>query len=61
MSFSINCLEITATKKQWKTYASLYKNLLTDKDYKEFEDKKLRTFKNVFSLMIFMSISNMGR
>jgi AAA15 family ATPase/GTPase len=48
MSFSINCLEITATKEQWKTYATLYKNLLTDKDYKEFEDKRLRSFKKRF-------------
>lgn len=48
MSFSINCLEITATKEQWKTYASLYKNLLTDKDYKEFEEKKHQSFKKRF-------------
>ena len=31
--FSINCLEITASKSQWEENKSLYKNLLSDKDY----------------------------
>ena len=33
--FSINCLEITATKAQWEQNKSLYKNLLSDKDFNE--------------------------
>ena len=37
MSFSINCLEITATKEQWKKSKSLYKNLLSEKDYRKKE------------------------
>ncbi|MBQ3839243.1 MAG: AAA family ATPase [Fibrobacter sp.] len=37
MSFSINCLEITATKADWQKAPSLYKNLLSEKDYLEFE------------------------
>lgn len=32
--FSINCLEITASKSQWEQNKSLYKNLLSDKDFK---------------------------
>ena len=35
--FSINCLEITASKNQWEGNKSLYKNLLSDKDYVDFE------------------------
>lgn len=35
--FSINCLEITASKSQWEENKSLYKNLLSDKDYDDFE------------------------
>lgn len=31
--FSINCLEITASKSQWEQNKSLYKNLLSDKDF----------------------------
>ncbi|MBQ5464161.1 MAG: hypothetical protein IIT53_09115, partial [Fibrobacter sp.] len=31
--FSINCLEITASKAQWEQNKSLYKNLLSDKDF----------------------------
>ncbi|OWV05676.1 hypothetical protein [Fibrobacter sp. UWH3] len=31
--FSINCLEITATKKQWKKNKSIYKNLLSENDF----------------------------
>lgn len=31
--FSINCLEITATKAQWEKSKSLYKNLLSEKDF----------------------------
>ena len=31
--FSINCLEITASKNQWEQNKSLYKNLLSDKDF----------------------------
>lgn len=31
--FSINCLEITATKSQWKENKSIYKNLLSDDDF----------------------------
>ena len=38
--FSINCLEITATKEQWEKSKSLYKNLLSDKDYSEFNEYK---------------------
>lgn len=38
--FSINCLEITATKEQWEKNNSLYKNLLSDKDYNEFNEYK---------------------
>ena len=34
--FSINCLEITASKNQWRKHRSLYKNLLARKDYKKF-------------------------
>ena len=37
--FSINCLEITASKSQWEQNKSLYKNLLSDDDYAEFERK----------------------
>ena len=35
--FSINCLEITASKSQWEQNKSLYKNLLSDEDYDNFE------------------------
>lgn len=31
--FSINCLEITATKEQWEKNKSIYKNLLSDDDF----------------------------
>ena len=51
MSFSINCLEITATKEDWEKNKSLYKNLLCKKDYKIFEEEKVRkneTFKKRF-------------
>lgn len=41
MSFSINCLEITATRDQWKEGASLYKNLLSEKDYNDFDEHKI--------------------
>ena len=40
MSFSINCLEITATREQWKASKSLYKNLLSEKDYKKKESNE---------------------
>jgi len=40
MSFSINCLEITATKEQWKLSRSLYKNLLSEKDYRKKENNE---------------------
>ena len=33
MSFSINCLEITATKAQWVSSDNLYKILLSEEDY----------------------------
>ena len=36
--FSINCLEITASKSQWEENKSLYKNLLSNKDYDDFEN-----------------------
>ena len=36
--FSINCLEITASKSQWEQNKSLYKNLLSNKDYDDFEN-----------------------
>ena len=51
MSFSINCLEITATKEEWEKNKSLYKNLLSEKDYKKFEEEKVRkdeTFRKRF-------------
>lgn len=51
MSFSINCLEITATKEEWEKNKSLYKNLLSEKDYKKFEEEKIRkdeTFRKRF-------------
>lgn len=35
--FSINCLEITASKSQWRRNRSLYKNLLARKDYKKYK------------------------
>lgn len=35
--FSINCLEITATKEKWKKDPSLYKNLLSESDYDNFD------------------------
>ncbi len=38
--FSINCLEITASKSQWRKNRSLYKNLLHREDYKQFKEKK---------------------
>lgn len=38
MSFSINCLEITAKKYQWKLSRNLYKNLLSEEDYEGLED-----------------------
>ena len=41
MSFCINCLEITATREQWKASKSLYKNLLSEKDYDEFDQHKI--------------------
>ena len=41
MSFSINCLEITATREQWKASKSLYKNLLSEKDYDDFDEHKI--------------------
>ena len=40
--FSINCLEITADKSQWEANKSLYKNLLSDKDYDDFEKDNTR-------------------
>lgn len=39
MSFSINCLEITATKEQWVQSKSLCKNLLSEEDYKQYAEK----------------------
>lgn len=51
MSFSINCLEITATKAQWESSENLYKNLLSEEDYKGLEDDapfKKRFFFNDF-------------
>ena len=36
--FSINCLEITASKNQWEQNKSLYKNLLSDKDFNGYEN-----------------------
>lgn len=42
MSFSINCLEITATKEQWRlSEKGLYKRLLSEEDYNEFEKGKI--------------------
>ena len=38
MSFSINCLEITAKKCQWKLSRKLYKYLLSEEDYEDLED-----------------------
>ena len=38
MNFSINCLEITAKKYQWKSSRNLYKNLLSEEDYEGLED-----------------------
>lgn len=38
MKFGINCLEITATKEQWKLSKNLYKNLLSDNDYEGLQD-----------------------
>ena len=38
MSFTINCLEITAKKWQWKSHRDLYKNLLSEEDYKGLND-----------------------
>ena len=35
--FSINCLEILASKSQWRKHRSLYKNLLARKDYRKFK------------------------
>ena len=35
--FSINCLEITATKSEWESSKVLYKNLLSDKDFQDFD------------------------
>lgn len=35
--FSINCLEITASKSQWRKNKPLYKNLLARKDYKKYK------------------------
>ena len=52
MSFSINCLEITATKEQWKRGdKGLYKRLLSEKDFDVFEQEKTdstETFKKRF-------------
>ena len=42
MNFSVNCLEIIATKEEWKKNKSLYKNLLSENDYKNFEEEKVR-------------------
>ena len=41
MSFSINCLEITATREQWIASKSLYKNLLSEKDYDDFDESRI--------------------
>lgn len=38
MSFSINCLEITPKKYQWKLSRNLYKNLLSEEDYEGLEN-----------------------
>lgn len=38
--FSINCLEIMATKEQWINNKPLYKNLLSEKDYNSFDSYK---------------------
>ena len=51
MRFCINCLEITATKEEWEKNKSLYKNLLSGKDYINFEKEKTRkneTFRKRF-------------
>ena len=48
--FSINCLEITASKSQWRKNRSLYKNLLARKDYRRYkrENKTIKNFHKRF-------------
>ena len=59
MSFSINCLEITAKKYQWKLSRNLYKNLLTEKDYDGLEDDA--PFKKRFFFNDFYEHSKQGK
>ena len=54
MSFSINCLEITATKEQWEKSKNLYKNLLSEKDYGRFE-KERKNSKETFKKRYFFN------
>jgi predicted ATP-binding protein involved in virulence len=53
--FSINCLEITATKKQWNDNKSLYKNLLSENDYKDFDAYKKEHSDAIFSKRFFFN------
>lgn len=64
MSFSINCLEITATREQWKAYASLYKNLLSEEDYDEYEKIRINpkdSFKKRFFFNDFYEPNQYGQ
>ena len=50
--FSINCLEITASKSQWRKNRSLYKNLLSRKDYKKYK-RKMGSVKGFYKRFFF--------
>lgn len=53
--FSINCLEITATKEQWEKNPSLYKNLLSKSDYDNFDAYKKKHPAAIFSKRFFFN------
>ena len=53
--FSINCLEITATKEQWSNNKSLYKNLLSENDYNNFYAYKKEHTEATFSKRFFFN------
>ncbi|MBQ9226854.1 MAG: AAA family ATPase [Fibrobacter sp.] len=53
--FSINCLEITATKEEWVENQSLYKNLLSKGDYDNFDAYKKEHPTTTFSKRFFFN------
>jgi len=53
--FSINCLEITASREQWSKNKSLYKNLLSENDYDNFDAYKKEHTEATFSKRFFFN------